>query len=306
MALPEISIILPVYNAGHYLRYSVESVLNQTLSNFEFLIMDDCSTDDSYEYLKNINDSRVRLFRNDENKGLFYNLNFMIQQSNAPLIKLWAQDDIMYPSCLHKFVTFHRLHPEIGFSYSARDIINENNEVVKPFISDYTPEIISGTLHAEISYEHGSIAGNIANVCIAKAAIQKVGLFNESMRISADFEMQVRIAAYYPVGFIKKALVQIRDHAQQLSRNPRLYLFHVREDFEVYRILNEYVSPELKKRGQLLLRKKKLMFYYTLMLKSFLKFDFNTGMAYLRILRQFDSPALLTFQYIKFKLGFRS
>ena len=71
-----ISIILPVYNGEKYLKICVDSVLNQTYSNFEFLIIDDCSTDSSWEYLNSLTDRRVKLFRNEKNKGLFFNLNF--------------------------------------------------------------------------------------------------------------------------------------------------------------------------------------------------------------------------------------
>src|SRR5688572_16773922 len=88
-----ISVILPVYNGGEYLKQSVESVLTQSLNNFELLILDDCSTDGSWSYLQSLDDNRIELYRNEKNKGLFYNLNFLIKASNSPLVKLWAQDD---------------------------------------------------------------------------------------------------------------------------------------------------------------------------------------------------------------------
>ena len=86
MTNPEITIILPVYNGGHYLVESVNSVLTQSFTNFELLIIDDCSTDGSWKYLSGLTDSRVKLIKNETNQGLFYNLNFLIKKSSSDLI----------------------------------------------------------------------------------------------------------------------------------------------------------------------------------------------------------------------------
>ncbi|HRN78738.1 MAG TPA: glycosyltransferase [Ferruginibacter sp.] len=302
MTIPKISVILPVYNGGKYLKLSVESVLKQDFHQFEFLITDDCSTDGSWEYLQTLDDERIKLFRNKNNKGLFFNLNQMVRDSSSTLIKLWAQDDIMYPFCLGSFVHFHRDHPEVGFSYSARDIIDEDGRVVKPFTYDKTPTIVSTEKHAEISFEYGSIAGNIANVCITRDALNKVGLYNEMMKISADFDMQVRIARYFPVGFLRKPLIQLRDHDKQLSRNAALYIYHVKEDLEIYKYLMGYVNPSLQKKGQRLLRKQKLMFHYTLMLQALFRGQTKLAKEYYELLSAFDSFPLLSLHFIKSRL----
>lgn len=299
---PSISVILPVYNGGEYLKHSVESVLKQTYTNFEFLIVDDSSTDGSWEYLTGINDARVKAFRNVHNKGLFYNLNDMVKRAESPLIKLWAQDDIMYPECLSGFVSFHSRFPHVGFSYCARDIINEKGEIEKYYKEDLTPEIISTEMHALISFEYGSIAGNIANVCITRNAFNTVGLYNEEMKISADFEMQVRIAEHFPTGFIRDALIQLRDHDKQLSRDARYYIYHVKEDLQIFKFLLGYVDDKTRKKGKQLLRKQKLMFYYTLMLKSIRSGNISLAKKYYTLLSSFDNFALLTWCFMKYVL----
>ncbi len=296
-----ISIVLPVYNGGEYLKQSVGSVLNQDFKNFEFLILDDCSTDGSYEYLQGLNDARIQLFKNEKNKGLFYNLNFLIAQSKSSLIKLWAQDDIMYSNCLSGFVHFHQKHPQIGFSYSGRTIIDEKGNIIKNDSTDNTPEIISTELHARIAYYTGSIAGNIANVCINKRALERVGPFNESMKISADFDMWVRLAEHYETGFIKDNLIQLRVHSGQLSRNEKFYINHVKEDLLIYRYLDSYVTDAQKKGGHKLRRDNKLVFYYTLMLKAFLRGDITTGIKYWSLLSKAENMFLLTTVFLKNK-----
>lgn len=301
-AKPLISVILTVYNGGEYLKKSVESVLKQDMPEFEFLVLDDCSTDDTYKWLQGVKDDRVKLFRNETNKGLFPNLNFLIEQSNSPLIKLWSHDDIMFPFCLSAIVDFHQQHPNIGFSYSAREMIDENGKSKENNVVDNTPEIISTELHARIAYYTGSIAGNIANVCIRKTALDKVGLFKEHMKISADFDMWVRLAAFYETGFIREKLIKLRDHSGQLSRDEKYYLLHVREDLEVYTYLNSYVSDDLKQEGRAIMRDHKLVYYYTLMLKSLMHGNFETTKAFLTELKTVEAFLPLTLSFVKAKI----
>jgi glycosyltransferase involved in cell wall biosynthesis len=300
--MPDISVILPVYNGMDYLKQSVESVLKQKNADFELIIIDDCSTDNSNQYLQSLNDKRLRLFTNESNKGLFWNLNFLISKASAPLIKLWAQDDIMYPECLSVFIEFHKNHSDIGFMYSMVRYIDELGAYSKPDKIDTTPEIISSDLHAHISFEYGCIAGNISNTCITRKALDKVGLFNEQMCISADFEMWVRIAQYYPIGFIKKSLIKLRDHDKQLSRNKKYYIDHVIEDLQVYKYLQSYVSPYILRQGLRKFRENKLMFYYTLMVKALINGDIITTIKYFKILYKEYNFFILTINFIRTKI----
>lgn len=299
---PLISVLLPVYNGMDYLQLSVNSVLEQTLQNFELLIVDDCSTDGSWEYINSLDDKRVKKYGNEHNKGLFSNLNFLVKKSSYPLIKLWAQDDIMYPHCLSAFVSFHESHPAIGFSYSGREIIDDNGNTIPVPGIDTTPAIISTELHARIAFFTGSIAGNISNVCINREALKHAGPFREDMKISADFDMWVRLAKEYDTGFINEKLIKLRDHQSQLSRDEQFYINHVREDLEVYRNLLSYVKPSLRSEGIRLMRNHKLVFYYTLMVKSFLKGKFGTGMQFFRELSSFDNFNKLTISFLKVKI----
>ena len=302
MIIPSITIILPVYNGGNYLIESVNSVLQQSLSNFELLIIDDCSNDGSWEYLNNINDDRIQLFRNATNKGLFYNLNFLIEKSNSDLIKLWSQDDIMNPNCLRSIVDFHNTNKNLGFSYSQREMMNEFGQIKQVVNNDNTPEIISKDLHARIAYYTGSVAGNIANVCINKIALSKVGLFNESMKISADFDMWVRMAEYFEIGHINSRLIKLRDHTGQLSRQEKLFANHVEEDAQVYKYLNGYIDYKLKHDSRYYFVHYKLLYYYTLMIKSILKGAFTSAYRIGKAISGFENLFFMTVIFFKVKL----
>ncbi len=293
----EISVLLPVYNGGEYLKQSVSSVLKQRHTKFELLIVDDCSTDGSREWLQSLNDPRVRLFLNPANKGLFPNLNFLCDQASSPLLKLWAQDDVMYDDCLRHFVDFHLKHPECGYTYCMRDMINAKGEMKPVSVIDNTPELIDFSTHSRITYRVGSLPGNIANVCISKNALTAVGEFDTSMKISADLDMWVRLSEHFTTGFIRKSLMQIRDHDKQLSRNEGSYVLHVEEDLRIYSHLDSVVAPDLRKSGRRALRRNKLMFYYSLFLKAFVSGRWKHAIRYRRAISAYDNFLLLTVRY---------
>lgn len=116
MTTPMISVVMPVYNAEKYVAEAVESILQQTYTDFEFIIIDDCSTDNSYGILQTYaaKDIRIRLFKNDVNNKLPKTLNFGIAQSNGKYIARMDADDISLPERFAKQVEFMESHPEIG------------------------------------------------------------------------------------------------------------------------------------------------------------------------------------------------
>jgi glycosyltransferase involved in cell wall biosynthesis len=299
MSLPIISIVLPVYNGMKYLKESINSVLEQEFTSFELLILNDCSTDDSWRYLNSIKDDRVKLFNNDVNKGLFFNLNFLIQQSTASLIKLWAQDDIMHPNCIKEIVQFHLNNPEIGFSYTGRDYMYEDSVPFTVGGVDITPSIIYKEMHARIAFFTGSIAANISIVTLNKMALKNSGLFNQNMKISGDFEMYVRLAKEYPIGFIREKLVLVREHKEQLSKQEKYYIYLLKEDIIAYNYLFSYLNKSQRKEGRHLLRNHKLLYFYTLMIKAFFKGHFIVFYIFFRTLKDFDNIILLSFYFIR-------
>jgi glycosyltransferase involved in cell wall biosynthesis len=241
-----ITVVLPVYNGGSLIAESVRSVLNQDLKSFEFLICDDCSTDDSLAYLRaSCGDiENVRIFTNTENQGLFKTLNRLVHQSSAPLIHIWSQDDVMKPNCLSSTLAFHNKHPQIGMSYSARDLIDGEGKLISVASEDGTPEIINKALYAKISSYWGCMAGNIANVTLTKKAFDTIGDFNVKMNVSGDFEYWTRIAQKYPIGYNKEANIFLRLHEGQLSQQFNSVAFRITEDIEIMQNLLKMAADE--------------------------------------------------------------
>lgn len=291
-----ISVLLPVYNGLGLLEYSVESVLQQEYTDWELLILDDASTDSSWNFINNINNPRVSKFRNVENKGLFYNLNFLIKKSKGEIIKLWSQDDIMYQNCLAEINIFHQRHPDITFSYSDRVIINARGEILNNRVKkDITPEIISPDIHQKIFSFTGSIAGNIANVAINRWALNKYGLFREDMKFSADLDMWERLTEHDNIGRIAVPLIKLRDHDGQLSRKKGYMIHQIREDNEIFeRRFKKIIKSDLKDYAELCRKWKREVYYMAVFLNLIKNKNFSEAKLYQNELTK-KSPLIIIF-----------
>ena len=300
--MPNISVLLPVYNGLPYLKESIQSLLDQDYEDFDIHIVEDCSTDESLKYLESVGSPRIHLYRNMVNKGLFYNLNFLMGKTDARLLKLWSQDDVMERNALSEIAAFHAANPQIGMSYTAVDRIDENS-ILKPDLKkDSTPMLIDRELHDKIAFRWGSIAGNIANVTLDGRIKQDVGLFNEGMKIAADTEMWFRITGIHPIGYLNKKVIRLRDHSGQLSRQEKYYLNHLNEETSAYRILIDRAPKDQLKEGLRNMRRYKLQFYMTLMSKAFMKGRFATGFQFLKGLASFDNIFVLFWNFLLYKV----
>ena len=102
MVTPRVTVLMPVHNAGQFLNEAIDSILNQSFKHFEFLIIDDGSTDNSAAIIESYRDPRIRLLRNDRNMGITPTLNKGISLASCELIARMDADDISHPSRLQK------------------------------------------------------------------------------------------------------------------------------------------------------------------------------------------------------------
>lgn len=122
---PRASAVMPVYNREKYLKETIDSVLNQTFKDFEFIIIDDGSTDRSIEIIKSYDDPRIKLFLNDQNQGTSYSRNRAIDLSLGDYIITIDSDDINLPERFAKQIAYMDSHPEIGICGSWVKTIGE-------------------------------------------------------------------------------------------------------------------------------------------------------------------------------------
>jgi len=241
-----VSVVLPVYNGERYLREAIESVLRQSLSDFTLYICDDASNDHSREIIRSFQDERIIFLTNETNAGLFPTLNKLVQCASSPLVKLWAQDDLMMPTCLEEMVALHRRLPSLAMSYCAYDEIDTEGNLIKLTKWDNTPEEISPSLATQIMFYYGSITGNISNVLLNTVVLEKIGYFREDMKVSGDFEMWVRICEQHYIGRVKKALIFLRSHEGQFSRQNTSILEFAYENESIRETLASRLDPKEK------------------------------------------------------------
>jgi glycosyltransferase involved in cell wall biosynthesis len=292
-----ISVVLPVYNGEKYLRQSIDSVLSQSGASFELIIWDDCSTDGSSRIINRYSDNRIRRFANSKNLGLFKTLNLAIDEAQSQWIRLWSQDDVMKGHCLQTESRFIAEHPGVGMIYCAVDTIDEAGTVIRPARPDPTPEEITPELAAQIMFFHGSIAGNIANVLLRKDVLELVGMFREDMKISADFDMWVRVSRGQPIGHILEPLIYLRNHPGQFSQAKGSYATSMAEDQAIYQSLMQRLPSEITAYSRKYHRLRRGTMYWHHMVHCLISRDLHSASRSLQTIRDLGMSRTLLAAY---------
>ena len=204
--MPKISVILPVYNGAQYLKDSIESILNQTYSNFELIIVDDCSTDNSSEIAKsyaNI-DSRVAYFCNEQNLKLPASLNLGFAKATGTYWTWTSCDNLYFNNAFEVMAAELDNDSSIGLVYADRESIDETGKVIG-YISAGLPDDL--------------IIENVIGACFLyrKDIALKVGLYDSNCFLCEDYEYWLRVGLYTKLKKIQKCLYKYRYHKDSLS-----------------------------------------------------------------------------------------
>lgn len=228
---PQISIITPVWNGLPYLKECVESVLAQNFQNWEMLISDDGSTDGSREYLNSLTDSRIRLFKQEKNLGIFGNLNFIFKQAKAPISQILCQDDyLIKDDGLSTILDYWRnAKPEVGFvRFNHEEATTSETVMLERKI---LPSVVSFGEADLWFYIFGNIPGNLSNVSLRTEIVEKCGWFKPDLPYAGDFEFWARAARTVSMGVQKEMVIFVRRHegvaSVFLNRNGELYKQHI-------------------------------------------------------------------------------
>jgi glycosyltransferase involved in cell wall biosynthesis len=127
---PLLTVAMPIYNAGSYLRLAVLSIVQQTFTNWELVIIDDGSTDNALQSIEDINDGRIRIIRDGENKGLAARLNECIDLARGIYLARMDQDDISYPNRFQQQVIAFKSDPKLDLIAVRAITIDENDQII--------------------------------------------------------------------------------------------------------------------------------------------------------------------------------
>lgn len=152
-----VTVGIPVYNAGRYLKNAVDSVLSQTYKNLEILITIDGATDNSIDIIKNYKDKRILLIADNENKGVAYRLNQQVKMAKGSFFARMDADDIMFPDRIEKQLKFMTANPDIDVIGSQAVVIDRDNSILGFRQSDTT--ISSSLIQNKILFIHPTVFG---------------------------------------------------------------------------------------------------------------------------------------------------
>ncbi len=208
---PEISIVMSVYNGSPYLHESIQSILNQTFTDYEFIIINDGSSDDSLNIIKHYSkyDNRVVVLSHD-NIGLTKSLNIAINIAKGKYIARQDADDISLPERLNKQYEWFSNYKDGVLCGTGAYLINSDGELRKKKKYPRSNSIIKSRLFYLNPFIHSS-------VMFTKKEIIEIGLYNESFKYSQDYNLWCRLSFIGNIGNLNEYLVKHRVHKNSLS-----------------------------------------------------------------------------------------
>ena len=207
---PQVTVFIPVYNREQYIGDAIESILVQTFSDFEILLVDDGSTDTSVDKIRSFSDPRIRLVCNEKNLGIPQTRNKGIEHARGQYMAMLDSDDRAFPERLEKQVAFLESHPDYAQVGSwCRMMDAQGNVLNKIKRQPASPDDI----HAQFLFR---CAMSNRSIMARTTILKEYGYRNDFPRCQ-DYELHVRLAKQYKLGNIPECLVYGRIHPEQIT-----------------------------------------------------------------------------------------
>ncbi len=209
---PEISVLISVYNGDVFLRPALESILEQSFSDFECIVIDDASSDQTAKILAEYasKDVRIRIFKNEKNVGLTASLNRGLSHCEGRYVARMDADDI---ASKERFMTqywFMEEHPDVAASGSCVAVIDESGKLLGEKNLALTYEEIKSKMLFNNQFIHSTLF-------FRTDILKSLGGYDETFQKSQDYELMLRLCSRYPVVNLKEKLLQFRLHGDSLS-----------------------------------------------------------------------------------------
>lgn len=233
----ELSIIMPVYNGETYLRQAIDSILNQTYTNFELIVIDDASTDGTAKIIRSYNDPRIKVIRNLDHQGNYPSRNKGQEIAIGKYFCVMDADDISYPRRLEVQYTYMENHPDILAIGTSFDFSISGLKRDLPL----SYEQIQLALLDNNSFLHPSI--------MVRADVMRMhGGYNEKYIYSSDYDLMARLALSGKVENLPDVLMMYQCHECQISqkykREQEMYADEIRRKYQI-EFINRYKTKEM-------------------------------------------------------------
>jgi len=205
--LPRVTVILPVYNTERYVHQAIDSILAQTFENFEFIIIDDGSTDGSADIIAQYKDQRIRFIRKPRNEGLVSALNLGIELALGEYIARMDADDIALPERLEKQVAFLDSHPDVVVVGTKAWRIDPAGKIIESMISVTRWEDVHRYLRS------GANRLIHSSVMMRTEIVRKIGGYREQFRHAEDIDLWLRILEHGKICNLSEKLMLYRSNS---------------------------------------------------------------------------------------------
>ena len=214
---PKITVFIPCYNYAHYLTEAVGSVLRQSFEDWEAIVIDDASPDNTAEVMRTFTDPRIVLVFHKENKGNIATYNEAIEMAQGELVVGLSADDRYRRDFLKRTVATFDAHPEIGMVYTGWKLIDKQGRPFKTIHS--SPHKVDG-VYDEFPYLLFGCHIPQCATTVRREILKRVGLFDPELTQIGDWDLWLRISRHYKVGFISEVLYEYRRHGTNMSVQP--------------------------------------------------------------------------------------
>jgi glycosyltransferase involved in cell wall biosynthesis len=204
-----VSILMPVFNGAAHLREAVGSVLAQSFSDWELLVVDDGSSDGSAEVAEGVADSRVRILRNGENLGLVPTLNVGLAEARGEFVARCDADDLCAPNRLAEQVAFARGNPAVPLIGSDAGLVTEGGRFAGRWRTGGMADLVRWEMNFRTPFAHSSAFFR------RKVVVEGFGGYRER-RASEDLDLWSRVGREFPVVTLRKPLVKYRLHGRSI------------------------------------------------------------------------------------------
>ena len=210
MESPLVSVCIPAYNNAGYIKETIDSVLRQTYRNLELVICDDKSTDNTVEVIEKIEDTRIKLFKNEKNLGMSGNWNNCLKKCRGEFIKLICADDMLSEDCLKKEVRALQEHPTAVLAESDTKLFDMEGRP-KGFYKRYrTSGLVDGKMVARKGFFVKNYFGAPLANTFRRSAVQQTGGFDPWYTYILDYDFCVKLACKGDVFIIHEPLNYFR------------------------------------------------------------------------------------------------
>jgi glycosyltransferase involved in cell wall biosynthesis len=240
--MPKVSVVMTAYNAMAYLPQTMETLLWQSFTDFELLLINNGSTDNIVEWVTQLGDPRIKLI-SQENRGIPGGLNRGIAHAQGEYITFLDADDLWDPTKLEKQVRVLDENPEVGLVYNWVTLIDEHSRDMGGLIHRHS--IVKFHAEGDVRKQilEQDIIGCGSSAMVRRVCFEEVGVFDPSFTIAADWDMWVRIGLRYRFKVIKEPLTYYRKHSNSMTSNWQAAMQDCGVAIEK---IFSYVSPELQ------------------------------------------------------------